>query len=534
MLRRLARGVLPFALGITAMVARAAEVPPELDELVRQSVARQFGARGRTDEVIVTASPALAGPIDPATYQLGPGDQLFVLWTGRVSRSDRVEVGPAGDVFLVEIGTLNVAGQTLAAARLAILERLRRVTRDVRVEVQLARPRSFRVYLSGSVNVPGPVEAIGGSRLSDILRPGDLQPGASRRNIRVKRLDGTQEVADLERVFRLGDHSRDTWLRDGDVIVAPLASEFVRVAGAVPAPGQFELRSDDSLGTVLRLAGGMRPETAPEHAQWIHWTAAATPETLAFDVRDALAGRFGGAVAHGDGVYVRAIPGYRLTGEVLLAGDVARPGGYPVSPEGSRLSEILAAAGGLLPSADSTAIRILRSPGVPVPDPAEFERRSRAVQQELSISEFEADRAQSASRSEVVRVDWTRKGRSPRAVDPLLRDGDVVRIERLVRSLRIDGQVAKPGLLAWAPGLTVRDYIRQAGGATAVAWRGHEQVTRAGTAHTVLAKSAGELRPGDFIWVPMRPQDSWWSRSSALLAGLAQIATIVIAIRSVR
>jgi protein involved in polysaccharide export with SLBB domain len=531
--RRLERAAWLVALGLFAVSARAAEEPATLDELVRRAVARQPGG-GAADEIAAPSSPALAGPIDPATYRLGPGDLLLVLWSGRVSRTDRVEVGPAGDLFLTEVGTLQVAGQTLADARLAILERMRRVTRDVRVEVQLARPRRFRVYLSGSVTRPGPIEALGGARVSDVVRPDELLPGASRRNIRVQRRDGTAELADLERVFRLGDHSRDTWLADGDAVVVPVATEFVRVAGAVPSPGRFERRADDSLGTVLRMAGGLRPETAPELAQWVHWSGSAQPETLAFDVREALAGRFGGTPAHGDGVFVRGLPGHRAMGEVVLAGDVARPGGYPVSAAGTRLSEVLAAAGGLLPSADSTGILVLRSPPVPPVDAAEFQRRSRAVQQELSLTEFEADRALAASHADVVRIDWTSRRGSPRTQDPLLEDGDVVRVERLVRSLRIDGQVARPGLLTWEPGLTVRDYVRQAGGGTARAWRGHEQVTRAGTAHTLLAKSAGELRPGDFIWVPMRPEDSVWRRAGALLGGLAQIATIVIAIRSVR
>ena len=534
MQRRLERGAWMLALVLFAASARAAEAPGPLDDLVRQAVARQIGGRGAAEDAVAPEGPALAGPIDPASYRLGPGDLLLVLWSGRVSRTDRVEVGPAGDLYLAEIGTLPVAGQTLANARQAILDRLRRVTRDVRVEVQLARPRRFLVYLSGTVATPGPVEATGGSRVSDLLRPDALLPGASRRNIRVQRRDGGHELADLERVFRIGDRSRDAWLADGDAIVVPPATEFFRVAGAVPSPGQYERRFDDSLGTALRLAGGLRPETAPELAHWIHWTTAAAPETLAFDAREALAGRFDGPLAHGDVVLVRAVPGHRVMAEVAVTGDVARPGGYPVSPSGTRLSEVLAAAGGLLPSADSTGILLLRPLGLPEPDATELERRTKALQRELSVSEFEADRALSASRSELMRVDWSMDGRSRRSPDPLLRDGDVVRVERLVRSLRIDGQVARPGLLAWAPGLTARDYLRQAGGGTARAWHGHEQVTRAGTAHTVLAKSAGELKPGDFIWVPMKPEDSVWRRAGALLGGLAQIATIVIAIRSVR
>src|SRR5688572_2647547 len=155
------------------------------DELVRRTLARELGLPVDPEKPNPMSLVALSGPIDPATYRLGPGDRLVLQWSGRVTRQEYVEVGPAGDLFVAEIGGMNVAGRTLAATRDAIIDRLRRVTRDVRVEVQLSRPRVFRVHVSGAVTRSGPVEAIGSSRVSDVLRLDLLAPGASRRNIRV-------------------------------------------------------------------------------------------------------------------------------------------------------------------------------------------------------------------------------------------------------------------------------------------------------------------------------------------------------------
>src|SRR5689334_18504016 len=143
MLRRLAPGALLVVLSVVPGSAFGADVPPTLDEVVRETIQSQMSSRSRAEELAANPGLALSGPIDPATYRLGPGDQLFVRWSGRLSRSDRVDVGPAGDLFLTEIGTVLVADLTLASARQLILDRLQRVTRDVRVEVQLARPRRF-------------------------------------------------------------------------------------------------------------------------------------------------------------------------------------------------------------------------------------------------------------------------------------------------------------------------------------------------------------------------------------------------------
>lgn len=534
MFRRVAPGLLwlALALGVLAVPVCAAEDTPSVEDVVARSLAGDLRARRSATESAIQGSVPLAGPIDPETYRLGPGDRLLVQWAGRVTRTETVEVGPAGDVFLPEIGTLAVSGQTLAAARLTIIDRLRRITRDVRVEVQLARPRMFRVYLSGAIDNPGPIETAAGSRVSDIVRLDGLKPGASTRNLQVRRRDGSSTPADLERVFRLGDHSRDALLLDGDAVVVPYQTEFVHIVGAVALPGTVERAADDSVSTLVRLAGGPRPDAAPD-AQWIHWSTAARPETLAIDVPAVLAGRGDAPLANGDRVFVRAQPGFRLGGGVLVEGDVQRPGGYPVAPTGTRLSEVLAAAGGLLPTADASGVRLKRLATGPVPTEAELAKRARTLQRELSVSEFEVQQAQAAAQSGEWVIDRSGSQRAGSSADPVLLDGDVITVPRQVNALRIDGQVGAPGVVSYVPGLSLQRYVELAGGYSARAWRGHEQITRAGSPRTLLAKSAGGIRPGDAIWVPLRPDESAWKRTTEILAALAQVATIVIAVRSV-
>lgn len=533
-MRRFVPGWLSVGLWLAAAAAPIhAQTPNPSDELIRRSIASELGLPVSPETPNPMSLAALSGPIDPATYRLGPGDRLVLQWSGRVTRQEYVEVGPAGDLFIAEIGSMNVAGRTLAATRDAIIERLRRVTRDVRVEVQLSRPRVFRVHVSGAVNRSGPVEAIGSSRVSDVLRLDLLAPGASRRNIRVVHRDGTEDRADLERLGRLGDRSQDVTLQDGDAIVVPMAKEFVWVSGAVAQPGRIELAPGDSAGTLLRLAGGPLPAAAPEGVMWLHWSGGAAPETLRTSLADLGSGR-GGPLAHEDRVFVAYVPGHREMGQVFVRGEVARPGSYPIKLAETKLSDVIAAAGGFLPSADLRALRIERVHPEPDPTEADLMNKMQMTQRDLSISEYEALQSRLASLREDLRVDWTRLTESPATRDVLLRDGDVITVERVNASIRVDGQVARPGVLTFQPGEPLRHYVQQAGGYSARAWRGHEQVTRAGTQQTILAKNVDELAPGDFIWVPMRPEDSIWRRSSALLSALAQVATVVIAIRSVR
>ena len=55
-----------------------------------------------------------AGPVDPKTYILGPGDVLQLELLGKLTRTALFEVSPEGKVFLTGAGPLEVAGHTLA------------------------------------------------------------------------------------------------------------------------------------------------------------------------------------------------------------------------------------------------------------------------------------------------------------------------------------------------------------------------------------------------------------------------------------
>jgi polysaccharide export outer membrane protein len=107
-------------------------------------------------------------------------------------------------------------------------------------------------------------------------------------------------------------------------------------------------------------------------------------------------------------------------------------------------------------------------------------------------------------------------------------------VERLVSSIRVDGEVRRPGILNFIRGKGVGDYVMQAGGYTDRAWQGKVRVTRAVTGQTLLARNVRTLDPGDFVWVPEKPDVTVWEKSRETLTALAQVATIVIAIRSVR
>jgi protein involved in polysaccharide export with SLBB domain len=361
-----------------------------------------------------------------------------------------------------------------------------------------------------------------------------LQATASRRRIEVRHLDGTTEFADLDRFERSGRTLFDPWLRDGDVIFVPVATDFLYSEGALARPGRYELGRDDSLLTLFELSGDPLPAADAERALLIRWRKPFQPESLWFRLDEVYSGRMNPVLREGDRLYVFYIPQYHLQHQASIEGEVARPGVYPILEGHHHLSDLVAAAGGFLPGADLSAIRVQRrGPAAGERDP-ELERLLRLSRRELTASEYEVLRTKLANQREEYRVDWTRLQSKKEELDLLLRDGDIVRVERLVSSIRVDGEVNRPGIMSYVKGLSVEDYVHQAGGFTSRAAQSKIRVSRAVTGQTILAGSIRSLDPGDLIWVPERPDKTRWDYASELLTALAQLATVVIAVRSVR
>jgi protein involved in polysaccharide export with SLBB domain len=497
------------------------------------------GGPGLTEEIAAGLRPrtgrfALSGPIDPEVYLVGPGDLLQLILWGKLSKTLELDVSPDGNILLPGFGALPVSGHTLSRVEVDVVKVMRDQYRGVNIQLRLLQPRTFRIYLTGRVVAPGPLEVSGGFRISDVLTPAMFLPEASRRHIEMIHRDGTREIADLERFLRVGDSSADPALRDGDVVNIPVATDFVHAAGAVASPGRIELGTGDSLRTLIRLAGDPLPSADAERALLVRFARPFQPESLWFGLDDAYSGRVNPPLRDGDRLYIYYVPRYHLQHEASVVGEVARPGVYPIVEGRHHLSDLLAAAGGFLPAADLSAIRVnRRNPETSEHDP-ELDRLLRLSRNELTNTEFEVMRTKLSSLKEDFRVDWNRLAADKTDLDLALRDGDLVRVERLVASIRIDGEVRRPGILVYKPGLGIEDYVEQAGGFTDRAWHKRVRITHAVTGQTTLAKGGAALDPGDIIYVPEKRDGNLGQSTQTFLLFAAQIATIALAVISIR
>ena len=522
-MRRCGAPLLVLALAALASGARAQE---RLLDVLGGS-----GAAARMQNAALAVLVPMSGPVDPAEYVIGPGDVLQLNLSGSVTRQWDLAVTPEGTLYVPSVGSLAVAGTSLLDARQKVLQRVSTEYRGVSIDLRLVRPRTMLVHLTGQTRLQGALGIPATSRVSEVLVDTVFGVRASRRNIEIRRQTPRGESripVDLLRFRLTGRRRSDPLLRDGDILHIPVTGSPIGIEGAVGRPGHYEIAAGDSLSTLLEIGGGPLPEAADE-ALLVRFHDPTKLDTTSFRLSDLVQGRFDVALRDGDRAFFYFRPRYHELSNATILGEVARPGAIPLEEGRTRLSDLIAAAGGFLPDADLSALRVFRAGRMEGTD-AEVERLAQLSRREMTASEYEVLRAKLTARHEEFRVDWKRVKGTPE-LDIVLRAGDIVRVDRVVPSVRVEGEVRRPGLVQHAPGRGVGAYVRLAGGYNGRAWRSQIRVTRAITGQTILARDVPSIEPGDMIWVPERAESASWQNLQATLLFLAQVATVIVAVR---
>jgi len=483
-----------------------------------------------SSEIVSGPRGPAPGPVDAGVYRVGPGDVLQLNFSGRVSRAIPFSVGPEGTAFIPGWGLFKLGGLTLVEARSVVDRNVRTQLRGVSVDLSLVRVRTMRIYATGALRAPGAVDVIATSRVTDALPDSDLAPGASRRNVEVRHADGSIEVADLERFLRTGGLVDNPYLRDGDVVHVGMASRFVEVQGAVAQPGRFELGPRDSLSTLLALAGGALPSARRDGALVVRWTSPSVSETLRCRVDDLERGAPSVPARDGDRLYLYFIPDFHVMEQATIMGEVRAPGTYPLATGQTRLSDLVKSCGGFSPRADLSTIHLYRVPPEAVDGDPELERLSRLSRTEMTGAEYEVLRTRLTEKRGDFRIDWNRLKDSPE-LDIVLTGGDVVQVDPIRASVRVEGEVRRPGLVQYDANLGAAAYVQLAGGFSNRAATNKVLVTRRLTGQTLRAHDVEHVAPGDMIWVPEKPETTVWQSVQTLLLVAAQVATVVIAVR---
>lgn len=203
-----------------------------------------------------------AGP----DYVVGPGDGLNIDLWGSVSQQLHRVVDREGKLSLPEIGSIQVAGHTLADVQRMVQSALRSQFRELEADVSLDRLRVIRVYVVGDVERPGAYDVSSLSTpLNALFQAGGPTSRGSMRIVKHYRGKQLLEDVDLYDLLLHGVHSGMERLESGDTILVPPIGQQITLEGMVRRPAIYELAGEKSLADVLELAGGVLPSGTLRH-----------------------------------------------------------------------------------------------------------------------------------------------------------------------------------------------------------------------------------------------------------------------------
>lgn len=516
----------------------------------------------------------LEGPVHPDHYVVGPSDVFQVGLWGPFSVSYPVTVTPEGTIIIPTVGEISVAGIKLAEAKSRVLQKVRTKYLSGDVTFTLLRPRSIVVTLRGSVLRQGQYVVSSVDRVEKLLSLGanveslqtaqgleltaqsstaglkgeNLKPRgaaqaeemynqASTRNIVVMRKNGDTVKVDIPRFYATGEDQYNPFLLDGDVVQVPprqLSRNSVGVYGAVNSPGTYEWVEGDSVLSLVQIAQGALKGSDLEHVKIQRVNdLGQLAEELTVNLLNVRAGSEPNVpLERGDRIVVPLIPDNRGVYSITIGGEVNRPGMYPIIHGRTRLTEILAIAGGFKDDALLSGALILRrdDQGQDLLGP-QISMLRNVRSQQLVVGDSAYFYMDVRVSYHPVVVDFAKLVQDRDSTqDVVLRHEDVIYVPANNQTVLVHGQVQKPGYLPFVPGMKYKYYIEQAGGYSELATTGDTKVIKKATLEW-LDPSDTVIEPGDQIWVPKDPIREL-SQSLApwrdIITVIASIATTVL------
>ena len=342
--------------------------------------------------------------------------------------------------------------------------------------------------------------------------------------------DFTTTVIALDIRGILNGTSPDIELKPEDILNIPSLFDLrepytIKVSGAVNyVDTVLPYRNNLTVEDAIMMAGGLKESAATvnvEVARRIKDTKTyensnRTAEVFNFELNDNLGlisvdGKNSNSVftlEPFDEVYVRFSPGYQEQQVVKVDGEITFSGDYVLAEKNSRLSNIIAKAGGITPDAYVKGASLKRQL---------TEDEMRRLETLLQLSSNKQSRDSVALSLENIKnysvgIDLEKALANPgSAHDVVLRDGDELYIPQLQSTVKINGAVTYPNSVTYTEGMSVGNCLSQAGGYNDIARKYPIVIYMNGKVATtkkcfIFFKRYPKVEPGCEIVVPTKTQ----------------------------
>lgn len=441
-------------------------VVPDSLEMVRRNYERQEQSRhgkrvfGRDifNNESLTFEPNM-NIATPENYRLGPGDAVFIDIYGASQKTVQSTVSPDGTVTIEGYGPVSVSGLTVAQANARLRSTLGARYSSSKIRLTVGQTRTIMVNVMGEVKTPGTYTLSAFATVFHALyMAGGVNDIGTLRNIKVYRNSRLVTVVDIYDYILNGKLTGNVRLADNDVIVVGPYDCLVNVTGKVKRPMYYEMKKNESVGTLIKYSGGF---TGDAYKKSVRVVRKAGSQYSVHSVGEFDMNSF--YLNDEDSVSVDSILP-RFSNMVEVRGAVFRPGMYQVGGEITTVRSLIEHAEGVTEDAFT----------------------ARAV-----MHRMKEDRT-----LEVVSVDVAGI-MAGKVADIPLKNEDVLFVPskkdlQEEQVLTIYGEVMYPGVYKYADNETVEDFVLQAGGLTNTASIMRVDVSR-------RISNAKSLTPSDTI-----------------------------------
>lgn len=367
----------------------------------------------------------------PQNYRLGPGDAVFIDIYGASQKTVESSVSPDGYVTIEGYGPVQVSGLTVSQANAKLRSTLGSRYSSSKIRLSVGETRSIMVNVMGEVKAPGTYTLSAFATVFHALyMAGGTNDLGTLRNIKVYRNNRLVSVVDIYDYMLNGKLTGNVRLADNDVIVVGPYDCLVNITGKVKRPMWYEMKKNESVGSVLKYAGGFTGDAYTKSVRVVRKTG---KEYSVYNVDEFDMSAF--HISDEDSISVDSILP-RFANMIEVKGAVFRPGMYQVGGDINSVRTLIEHADGLKEEAFT----------------------ARAV-----MHRMKKDRT-----LEVLPVD-VEGILSGKVADMPMQPNDVLFIptkQELMeeQTITIHGEVNYPGIYKYASNETIEDFVLQAGG----------------------------------------------------------------------
>lgn len=367
----------------------------------------------------------------PQNYILGPGDAVYIDIYGASQKTIESTISPDGEVTIEGFGPVQVSGLTVAQANARLRSTLGARYSSSKIKLTVGQTRSIMINVMGEVKNPGTYTLPAFATVFHALyMAGGTNDIGTMRNIKVYRNNRLVSVVDIYDYILNGKLTGNVRLADNDVISVGPYDCLVNITGKVKRPMYYEMKRNESVGTLLKYAGGFTGDAYKKSVRIVRKTGR---EYSVYNVDEFDMSAF--HLADEDSVSVDSILP-RFSNMVEVKGAVFRPGMYQVGGDINSVKTLIEHADGL---------------------------REEAFTARAVMHRMKKDRT-----LEVVPVDveGILDGTVP---DIPIQNNDVLFIptkQEMMeeQTITIHGEVQYPGIYRYADNETLEDFVLQAGG----------------------------------------------------------------------